>query len=237
MRYLDAITATITAIAGLSATFFSYIEIVKIEKPTSTYLEDHLRIGQHSYDIISNDKCIGSTTVRLDHNKATFLKSKGELRAEVNKIPIDVEISIDSYFNPLGQLSESIVKVEGNNILFTLATREINPILIQFATAKTGKDYNFNTKVSGPVSIYEFEPGKMRIEYEGAAKLNSKQLTSPLDFIKNSYKLDVVPQSEESICTTGSKDRIDLSGILQLAQNFSLKKGANLPNLQLEEQK
>lgn len=213
--------AAIIFLVSASATVFAYARIIEIEQPVFVFLSDYLSVGKREFIFKAEGACIGSVTVDIWREKATTIKTSGILRANLNSKEIDVKIESQSYFNPLGQMTDSSAQLSGPNFKASAITKEIHPIKVTLALNAAGKDLSFSKELPGPVQVGEFSPGKLHLEYRQAAPVQPIALDGPVSFVKSEYNLSIEPADEAKPCNKNS--RIDLSRLVKKMQSFTGK--------------
>ncbi len=215
------ILAAIIFLASVSATVFAYARILEIERPAFVFLDDYLSVGRREFLFKSEGSCIGSISVDIWREKATTIKTTGVLRATLNSKNIDIKIESQSYFNPLGQMTDSTTRLTGPNFMASAITKEIHPIKVTLALNAAGKDLSLNKELPGPIQVAESTPGKLHLEYSQVAPVQPIAFNGPVEFVKSEYNLAIEPASDSNTCN--SSGRIDLSRMIKKLQTFTGK--------------
>ncbi len=207
-------------VTSLISSVLAYARIVEIERPRFTFLENFLAIGDHKFLITSHDQCVGEFVVQVKKEQAAAIKSTGVVRTKINNKPIDTKLDGEFYFNPLGQMTDALIKLNSLNLDLVITTKEINPIKTKVILNAFGKKHEIETQISGPILANEYTPGHLRIEYNQRSAFNALQIESPTSFIKNEYDLDIKPNELSASCPTKAA-RINLDKIIPAIQTIS----------------
>lgn len=229
MRKRELIAVCSVLLISTITSVIAYARITEIERPQFTLFETLLTTGDNKFIISSHEKCVGKILINIEKERATTAHLVSVFHAKIQKKEIDVNLKGKFYFNPLGQMTDSSVSIESLNLSLSAETIEINPIKAKVKINALGKDYVLDREILGPLLISEYEPSKIRIEYNQFEKEKISLLEGPTTLIKNEFDLNIVAVNDLSQCNKSNNTRLDLDRVLPF-----IKKLSNQNNLEVE---
>jgi hypothetical protein len=220
MRYLDVIIAALIVMLGSGGAVICYQKINEQQAPAQMLFTDILHPGEGHYDLVSQNKCVGSFNLTMVHDDITVLNGTMLLRTAGLPDLQEITLSLAANFNPLGQLVDSTTRMIASRIEFIAETKGTNPLQVTVKSKGLGKELNFASKIPGPLNLRENADGQFRLEYYGS-KLNAAFMHAPLHFVNHDLRFEIRPHGVVD-CGEG-KDRFDLRRLIHLAekiQNF-----------------
>lgn len=227
-RIFDLIVASVVLIGSASATLYFHQEVLRDRLAQSTTLDFTLPSGVNSFDILSENRCVGSVNLEITKDRATVLTSNAKINVKVGSTISELLLKVVAEFNPLGQLVLSRTDVSFNEIVLTIHSRYARPIKLNFHASGPTFDKTFATDVSGPLLLEQIHPQAFAVNYVGIASDNFSFLQGPLNGIRRELMLEVSPSGvSNSNCAPSKITNLDLTslvsryrGLLPFAENF-----------------
>lgn len=144
--------ALLFLIAGLLLCAFSFHEIKSVEDSEVSSLAK-LELGASTYQIMSNNQCVGRIQTEFVHQKTYELQSKGELDADYNGASHQSLFGAQASFNPLGQLTAARLSLKNDEFSVLIDTHDVNPITMELQFSMGGKSFSRSAHLPGPISL------------------------------------------------------------------------------------
>lgn len=185
--------------------------------------------GIMHFEIVSNDKCIGFLHYSLNRGSDSLtVESKGVLRTKIFNQHSTISLSLEAYFNRVGQLGGSLIRVSSGAKRLSAGTSGINPMNIKlrasFGQAETLREF----VIPGPVSITERSGGNYQVKYPFLESIDGAYETI-LDqpFL---VSLGLALRETESDSCSSETEFLDLSAAVKAIQSLD----AAIPNISLD---
>ena len=199
--------ALLIFIAAFSGAVMAFTAMQKRDQERA-FMSGAVTEGEHFYLGMGPNGCaaIFALSLKQDADNSAF-EAGGILNAVYrgNKIPMRMRLA--AYFNALGQLIGSYLKITflGNRI--TLGTLNVNPIRIILRASIDGQVYRYQASFPGPVELVPAGTGFFRMKYPFAlGPLPNGQTLRAQPFL-NAADFKLVPADDLTIasCFAGNE--------------------------------
>lgn len=211
MRYLDLILAFVVFVFSASLTALAYRQIVTLEQPNQVFLEEMLFYGNHKYGIFSKNSCFGELELNLDEVRNPELTLDLKVRTSLKLQIHELALRLKSTFNPLGQLTDSDLRLDGPDLYAQIISKNINPIDLEINAQILGRAVAFKRQIPGPIELKEYEKGKIRLQYHAGQIVPTQLNLTNLNDLRSKLQLHIEPLSERIICDKNSS--LDLKSV------------------------
>lgn len=232
MRYLDLILAFVVFAFSASLTVLAYRQIVKLEQPNQVFLEEMLFYGNHKYGIFSKSNCFGELGLNLAEGRNPELTLELKVRTALKQQHHELVLKLKSTFNPLGQLTDSDLRLDGPDLYAQIISKNINPVDLEINAQVLGRAIAFKRQIPGPIELTEYQKGKLRLQYHAGQIIPSQFNLTNLNDLRSKLQLSIEPLSETIVCDkTSSLDLESLFGELKSLLPTNMQQYLSQPEL------
>ncbi|RIL05759.1 MAG: hypothetical protein DCC75_11430 [Proteobacteria bacterium] len=214
-RHGDIIFALVILALSSSLSFFAYERVLNIERPESI-LSSQLKAGSRQFSVIQNNKCVGSIESKLLHENTFYLNLTGELRFSHGQERFQANFQSEAYFNPLGQLTESLTKLTNKESRVFVQTHQVNPIKATLSANLGGKRFSHAMELPGPLILSQTNPGWYELQRPPGSPGGELLHT----FLKPASEKLGITLKEDAPCGDDQQGKIDLTPYLNEANSL-----------------
>lgn len=186
----DLWIATFLFVCASAVSVVAYGALLGDEKPTRiplNFFED----GENNLCVLHDNRSVGNFQSNISSNKATFFSIQGAIRTSYLQEQLETEMILSGYFNPLGQLSESQLKVHSDVLELLVRTENISPVSVMIDAKIAGKKFNYSFTTTGPLLLVQ-EKGSYFLELHNRTASNSNYMSTIAQNMFSDLHLDVV---------------------------------------------
>ena len=224
-RRLEIIIPMFTFIVALVLMLVPLQSLLSSNTQGSSQMQ--LEMGDHKFHIYSQQECIGELEYTLAQGRLLAFVVKTVMRVEEAGQVKPISLSFRSFYNPLQQLVQAVVKLRFDGYLVNIETENVHPISVDINVTSDKVNLNRLISIPGPVLL---EPNRSdelyTLRYPKLAGLVPQSAFSSGEQFSKSLALRLEKAGNNGACPQESALNIDsLKTVLTAMSPLLLKQG------------
>jgi hypothetical protein len=220
-RDLDMVIASLVLCASSAVAALAYATIQQREAPTGV-LVSSIKSGTHAYRILFGESCPGDFQTTLLHDSVWLMRGAGNFRSSYGRAIVDLAITTEAQFNPLGQLQKAQLAINSDAVNFSVGLSNANPIAVQIDRTIAGETTSQRLSLPGPIRIIPTNhPNEYAITYPGASLAQHPTVKALQGLLSHELRVAVVgADAAPATCHAQPSSRLDLLPVTIQLQSF-----------------
>ncbi|NLF24157.1 MAG: hypothetical protein GX589_00665 [Deltaproteobacteria bacterium] len=196
-----------------SGALFAYDLMLKADRQRAL-LFGHAALGNYAYLGMNHDRCVAFFATSLKRQGETSVVNiEGILKALYHKSRIPLTFKLTAYFNALGQMIGSFVKITFSQNQLALGTLSINPIRVKLSVHSGGKLHRFKANIPGPLELVEDTDKTFRLRYTLLKKSSATKYHQQTQALLPQLDFSLIPATAPMVHSCfGANARLPRSG-------------------------
>lgn len=220
-RDLDMVIASLVLCASSAVAALAYASIREREAPTGV-LVSSIKTGTHDYRMLFGESCPGDFQTTLLHDSVWLMRGAGNFRSSYGRAIVDLSITTEAQFNPLGQLQKAQLDITSDAVRLSVGLSNANPIAIHLERTIAGETTSQNFSLPGPIRIIPTTTeDEYAIIYPGASLAQHPTVKALQGFLSHELRVAVVrDEVAPAACRAQPSSRLDLLPVTIQLQSF-----------------
>ena len=213
---LDLLLASLILALSLGVAGYSYGSVRRIEQ--TSFSISTLAKGKSEYQIASHGVCVGKVSVEVFDDRALALELLSTINTTYLGRLLQANLTIQSVFNPLGQMQTTTAKLVGKDFQVSVDTNGVNPAKASIRAQVSQDKYHYDLSVPGPLLLVK-KGDRYSLDYPRLASTKREYFSVMTNPLLKKLALEISSIQEKS-CTVNATAGIELDSLIESLSSF-----------------